>query len=198
MGLGNPGEKYARTRHNIGFMVVDELARRFSMETWKKKDDALQVYDSRRKLVLVKPTSFMNSSGVPVRLIASWYRSAPEDILVISDEMDLPFGALRMRARGGHGGHNGLRSVIGTMTEEFPRVRVGIGRPEYESMDHVLSTFSADELTALPKIIEVAADGAQRWFTGRIDLAMQYVNSTKPLGEAISADTTGKNPLETE
>jgi len=198
VGLGNPGEKYARTRHNIGFMVVDELARRFSMETWKKKDDALQVYDSRRKLVLVKPTSFMNSSGVPVRLIASWYRSAPEDILVISDEMDLPFGALRMRARGGHGGHNGLRSVIGTMTEEFPRVRVGIGRPEYESMDHVLSTFSADELTALPRIIEVAADGAQRWFTGRIDLAMQYVNSAKPLGEAISADTTGKNPLETE
>lgn len=196
MGLGNPGEKYARTRHNIGFMVVDELARRFSMENWKRKDDALQVYDSRRKLVLVKPTSFMNSSGAPVRLIASWYRSEPEDVLVISDEMDLPFGALRMRATGGHGGHNGLRSVIGTMTQEFPRIRVGIGRPEYESMDHVLSTFDADEIPSLPKIIDVAADGAQRWLGDRIDLAMQYVNSAKPLGEAVSADTQGKKPLD--
>jgi len=177
-------------------MVVDELARRFSLETWKKKDDALQVYDSRRKLVLVKPTSFMNSSGVPVRLIASWYRSPPEAVFVISDEMDLPFGALRMRAKGGHGGHNGLRSMIGTMTEEFPRIRVGIGRPEYESIDHVLSTFTADEADALSKIIEVAASGVEQWLSGRIDLAMQYVNSAKPLGESISADTKGKMPLE--
>ena len=177
-------------------MVVDELARRFSMENWKKKDDALQAYDSRRKLVLVKPTSYMNSSGIPVRLIASWYRTPPEGVLVISDEMDLPFGALRMRAKGGHGGHNGLRSVIGTMSEEFARIRVGIGRPEFESMDHVLSTFSSEETKVLPRIIEVAANGAERWLNDRIDLAMQYVNSAKPLPESISADNTGMKPLE--
>lgn len=196
MGLGNPGEKYARTRHNIGFMVVDELARRLSIENWKNKDSATQAYDSRRKLVLVKPTSYMNSSGVPVRLIASWYRTPPEAVLVISDEMDLPFGSLRMRAKGGHGGHNGLRSIIGTMTEEFPRIRVGIGRPEYESMDHVLSTFSSDEQKVLPRIIEVAADGAERWLNDRIELAMHYVNSAKPLESNISADNTGKKPLD--
>lgn len=196
MGLGNPGEKYARTRHNIGFMVVDELARRFSIDNWKNKDSARQALDSRRKLVLVEPTSFMNSSGVPVRLIASWYRTPPQDILAITDDMDLPFGALRMRAKGGHGGHNGLRSIIGTTGEEFPRIRVGIGRPEYESIDHVLSTFSSQETAALPKIIAVAADGAERWLNDRIDLAMQYVNSARPLDGTSFADNKDKGATE--
>ena len=188
MGLGNPGEKYARTRHNIGFMVVDELARRFSLDNWKNRDSARQALDSRRKVVLVQPTSFMNSSGVPVRLIASWYRTPPEGILAITDDMDLPFGTLRMRAKGGHGGHNGLRSIIGTVGEEFPRIRIGIGRPEFESTDHVLSTFSTQEQVALPKIIAVAADGAERWLDDRIDLAMQFVNSAKPMESPEKAD----------
>ncbi|GAC1656197.1 MAG: aminoacyl-tRNA hydrolase [Vulcanimicrobiaceae bacterium] len=177
-------------------MVVDELARRFSMDNWKNRDSALQVLDSQRKLVLLKPVSFMNDSGVPVRLIASWYRTPPEGILAITDDMDLPFGTLRMRAKGGHGGHNGLRSIIGTTGEEFPRIRVGIGRPEYESIDHVLSTFSTQELHVLPKIIEVAAEGAQRWLGDRIDLAMQYVNSAKPLEGTDLADTKGKGATE--
>lgn len=177
-------------------MVVDELARRFSIDNWKNKDSARQALDSRRKLVLVKPTSFMNASGVPVRLIASWYRTPPDGILVVTDDMDLPFGALRMRAKGGHGGHNGLRSIIGTVGEEFPRLRVGIGRPQYESIDHVLSTFTGSETAVLAKLIDVAADGAQRWLAGRIDLAMQFVNSARPLDGTDIADTTGKRATE--
>lgn len=169
-------------------MVVDELARRFSITSWKNKDSARQALDSQRKVVLVQPTSYMNSSGVPVRLIASWYRTPPEGVLVITDEMDLPFGSLRMRAKGGHGGHNGMRSIIGTVGEEFPRIRIGIGRPEYESIDHVLSTFTTAELTVLPKIIDVAADGAEKWLTDRIDLAMQYVNSAKLLETTDNLD----------
>ncbi len=177
-------------------MVLDELARRFSIDNWKNKDSARQALDSRRKLVLVQPTSFMNGSGVPVRLIASWYRTPPEGILVITDDMDLAFGALRMRAKGGHGGHNGLRSIIGTVGEEFPRLRVGIGRPQYESIDHVLSTFTAPETAVLPKIIGVAADGAERWLDDRIDLAMQFVNTARPLDGTDLADTKGKGATE--
>ena len=169
-------------------MVVDELARRFSLASWKNKDSARQALDSQRKLVLVQPTSYMNSSGVPVRLIASWYRTPPEGVLVITDEMDLPFGSLRMRAKGGHGGHNGMRSIIGTVGEEFPRIRIGIGRPEFESIDHVLSTFTPPELAVLPKIIGVAADGAEKWLADRIDLAMQYVNSAKLLETTDNVD----------
>ncbi len=163
-------------------MVVDELARRFSVSSWKSKDSALQALVSSRRALLIKPTSFMNNSGVPVRLIASWYRTPPEAILVISDEMDLPFGTLRMRARGGHGGHNGLRSIIGTVGEEFARIRIGVGRPEFDTIDHVLSVFTAEQSPSLPSIIEAAADGAERWLDERIDLAMQFVNSVKPLG----------------
>lgn len=196
MGLGNPGEKYARTRHNLGYMVADELARRFSLDGWKNKDGARQVYDSRRKLVLVKPASYMNSSGVPVRLIASWYRTPPDGVLVITDDLDLPFGALRMRASGGHGGHNGLRSVIATIGEGFARIRIGIGRPEFDAIDQVLGTFNAQESAVLPRIVAAAADGAEKWLQERTDLAMQFVNTCKPLETGTSGTDTRKKPPE--
>jgi peptidyl-tRNA hydrolase, PTH1 family len=179
VGLGNPGKEYERTRHNAGFMVVDEIARRFNVTSWKKKDSAFQYYDSSRGVVLVKPTSFMNLSGTPVRLISSWYRTQPENVLVIVDEMDLPFGALRMRPFGGHGGHNGLRSIIATIGDRFPRIRVGVGRPEYESIDHVLSPFTQDERAQLPAIISAAADGALLWLERDLDAAMQFTNNWK-------------------
>lgn len=176
-GLGNPGSEYANTRHNVGFMVVDELARRFSLEGWKKKDSARQAYDSQRRIVLVEPTSFMNLSGTPIRLISSWYRTPPAGVLVVSDDMDLPFGKLRMRSSGGHGGHNGLRSIIATIGDEFPRIRVGVGRPENDSIDHVLGEFDGGERERLRAVIEGAADGAERWLDGDIDAAMRFVNT---------------------
>jgi PTH1 family peptidyl-tRNA hydrolase len=176
-GLGNPGREYEKTRHNVGFLVADEVARRFDITNWKTKDGARQAYDSHRKLVIVEPQTYMNNSGVPLRLIASWYRTPPEALLVVYDDMDLPFGKIRMRPFGGHGGHNGMRSIIATMTDRFPRVRVGVGRPERDSIDHVLSPFSKTELEKLPAIIDSIADGVRVWLEDGTDAAMQFLNN---------------------
>lgn len=175
--MGNPGTEYAATRHNIGFVVVDEVARRYGVTKWKKKDGAQQAVDAAHGVVFIKPVTFMNLSGTPVRLISSWYRTPPEGVLVVSDDMDLPFGKLRMRPAGGHGGHNGLRSIIATIGEGFPRIRVGLGRPEYDGVDHVLGRFNEDERRALPAVAEAAADGVQRWIEEGIEPAMQFINT---------------------
>ena len=182
VGLGNPGREYAQTRHNAGFMVVDEVARRYGVTSWKKKDSAEQAYDSVRRVALVKPLSFMNLSGTPVRLISSWYRTPPKDVLVVVDEMDLPFGRLRMRPFGGHGGHNGLRSVIATIGDGFPRLRVGVGRPQYDSVDHVLSTFDAAERRDIPAIVSAAADAVGLWLDEGLDAAMRFANTWEITG----------------
>ena len=137
----------------------------------------MQAFDSGRGIVFVKPTTFMNLSGTPVRLIASWYRVPPEGVLVISDDMDLPFGKLRMRRSGGHGGHNGLRSIIATTGEEFPRIRVGVGRPEFDSIDHVLGPFNDAERRALPDVVAAAADGVELWIKDDDEAAMRFVNN---------------------
>jgi peptidyl-tRNA hydrolase, PTH1 family len=158
-------------------MVVDEVVRRYGFSSWKTKDKARQIYDSQRRVVFVEPTSFMNMSGVPVRLIASWYRTPPESILVIVDDMDLPFGNLRMRPFGGHGGHNGLRSIIATIGEQFPRLRFGVGRPEFDSIDHVLSPFTKEEDAVVGRIVDAAADGVQLWLDEGLERAMQFVNN---------------------
>ncbi len=179
VGLGNPGRGYESTRHNLGYMVVDELGRRFGIERWKHKDSAHQAHDSMRNVVLVKPTSFMNLSGAPVRLISSWYHTPPDSMLVIADDIDLPFGKLRMRASGGHGGHNGLRSVIATIGEGFPRLRIGVGRPKYDAVDHVLTTFDTSERAALPGIIGASADAAQMWLDEGVDAAMRFANGPR-------------------
>ncbi len=158
-------------------MVVDEVARRLDIGNWKVKDGARQAYDGRRGIVIVQPQTFMNNSGVPLRLIASWYRTPPQALLVAYDDMDLPFGAVRMRPFGGHGGHNGMRSIIATMTQAFPRIRIGLGRPALESIDHVLSPFTPEEQLLLPKIVAAAADASLRWFDHGIDAAMQFINN---------------------
>lgn len=158
-------------------MVVDEVARRLEITQWKRKDGARQAFDSARRLVLAQPQTYMNNSGAPLRIIASWYRAAPQDVLVIYDDMDLPLGTIRMRPFGGHGGHNGMRSVIATMTQAFPRIRIGVGRPKYESIDHVLSPFTAQESAAVQEIIGAAADGVLRWLEHGTDAAMQFVNT---------------------
>jgi PTH1 family peptidyl-tRNA hydrolase len=178
VGLGNPGREYERTRHNLGYMVVDELATRWGIVKWKNKDSARQALDAARGVVLVEPTSFMNLSGAPVRLISSWYRTPPEQVLVVVDDLDLPFGTLRVRPFGGHGGHNGLRSIIATIGETFPRLRVGVGRPKHDdAADHVLTPFDAHERTTLPGIVGAAADGVQIWLDEGIDAAMRFANT---------------------
>jgi PTH1 family peptidyl-tRNA hydrolase len=157
-------------------MVADELARRFGA-AWREKGGAAESYLPARALVLLKPLSFMNDSGVPLQRVAAWYKVPPERILVVSDDLDLPFGRLRMRASGGSGGHNGLRSIIAHFGEAFPRLRVGIGRSRLDAVDHVLSPFDEAEWAELPTIVSTAADGAERWLAEGIVPAMQQVNA---------------------
>jgi peptidyl-tRNA hydrolase, PTH1 family len=173
-------------------MAVDEVARRFGISHWRKKDSAEQAADMARGVVLVKPTSYMNLSGAPVRLISSWYKTPPEGILVVVDEMDLPFGKLRMRPFGGHGGHNGLRSIIATMGDRFPRLRIGVGRPKYDAVDHVLAPFDAGEKQAWPAILAAAADGIEQWLDGDVDRAMHFINTWEHPNTEERGDTDGR------
>jgi PTH1 family peptidyl-tRNA hydrolase len=162
--------------------VVDELASRFGITAWKTKDAAAQAYSAHAGVVLVKPLSFMNESGQPLGNVAAWWKTPPEDVLVVSDDLDLPFGRLRMRASGGSGGHNGLKSIIARFGEEFPRLRVGIGRGRADTIDYVLSNFSGDEEAELGTLVAVAADGVERWLRGKTSDAIAFVNGWRQPG----------------
>ncbi|MGO3886424.1 MAG: aminoacyl-tRNA hydrolase [Mycetocola sp.] len=165
VGLGNPGDRYARTRHNVGQMVVDELARQMGAR-WSAHKAGARVAEGwdrpgGTKYVLAKPNSFMNVSGAPVAALAKYYSAAPEDIIVVHDELDIPFDTVRLKRGGGHGGHNGLRDIVAvTGTPDFTRVRVGIGRPpgRQEVADFVLKEFSSTERETLPNLIADAVD----------------------------------------
>src|SRR5215216_3808954 len=131
VGLGNPGREYAATRHNLGFMVVDEFALRFAAGERRNRfhSDLLEVFDANEKIVLLKPRTYMNLSGSAVREAISWYKTSLDELLVVVDDIDLPFGSIRVRAKGGSGGHNGLKSIIAELqVDAFPRLRIGIGR----------------------------------------------------------------------
>lgn len=180
VGLGNPGREYEGTRHNLGFTVVDEVAVRRHVVKWKSKDSARQAYDASQGIVFVKPASFMNLSGAPVRIISSWYRTPPESLFVVADDIDLPFGRLRVRPFGGHGGHNGLRSIVATIGEGFPRLRIGVGRPADDAVDHVLARFNSDERAILPRIAQAAAHAVELWLDEDIDAAMRFANIWTP------------------
>jgi PTH1 family peptidyl-tRNA hydrolase len=184
-GLGNPGERYRLTRHNVGFRVVDLLADRWGLTgEGRVKDGAAQLevrFDSpTEKVLLVKPLRFMNLSGGALRAAIRQTDVEPtEDILVVTDDVDLPLGRLRLRREGSAGGHNGLRSVIAALGgSEFPRLRVGIGRSgtSRATVDHVLSTFRTDEHDLATEAIATAADAVERWLAEGIDVAMNEFN----------------------
>jgi|HubBroStandDraft_2_1064218.scaffolds.fasta_scaffold188509_2 PTH1 family peptidyl-tRNA hydrolase len=157
-------------------MVIDEVARRFGVDKWRKKDYALQAHVAAQRVVLVKPITGMNGSGYPVQKIAAWWKALRPEILVVSDDLDLPFGKLRMRASGGSGGHNGLKSMIEELGgDDFPRLRVGIGRGR-EAIDHVLAPFDASERDKLETVVNVSADGAIAWLDAGVVAAMQLIN----------------------
>jgi PTH1 family peptidyl-tRNA hydrolase len=178
VGLGNPGSKYADTRHNAGFIVVDALAEHWGLRDWQKKGEARFLLDRARKVLLVEPQSYMNLSGPPTLGLSTFYKIPPERILVVVDELDLPFGTLRMRAQGSSGGHNGLKSLIGCFGQEFPRLRVGIGRGhDPDAIDRVLGTFSPDERRELPAITERAIEGIELWLRDGVGAAMTRVNA---------------------
>ena len=146
VGLGNPGSQYENTRHNIGFKVIDKLVNDFSARDISKTSFQGKLYRSGNSLFL-KPTTFMNLSGKSVQPVKDFFKVALEDVIVIHDDIDLPFGAVRFKRGGGHGGHNGLRSLDAYITKEYLRVRVGVGKPERKSQvaDYVLHDFSEED-----------------------------------------------------
>lgn len=194
IGLGNPGQKYARTRHNLGFMVVDELLRQLPSGDPRERFKS-QVWETRLnddRVALVKPQTYMNLSGAAVRQVGNWYKLQHDEMLVIYDDVDLEFGALRMKMDGSAGGHNGLTSIIGSLgTNEIPRLRIGIGRGRSATTAHVLSGFSAIEESQLDEIVLKAANAAMLWMREGPVMAMNFVNQRpkppKPPPEEESA-----------
>ena len=182
VGLGNPGSKYDRTRHNAGFRAIETLSRRLSCRIDKGKFQALtgQCVVDGVKLILLKPQTYMNLSGESVAQAARFYKLPPERIIVLYDDVALEPGRLRIRADGSAGGHNGIKNIIGYLgTQSFPRVKIGVGakpHPEYDLADWVLSTFSAQEEKALEPIWEKAAEAALAVVTMGVDKAANRYN----------------------
>ncbi len=165
VGLGNPGKSYSMTRHNVGFMVLEALSEVFSIPVEKKKPDVLFGRGNAEgtDIILAKPVAFMNRSGYPIQRLAEYFGISGEEMLVIHDDIDLTFKRLKIKMKGGHGGHNGIRSMIGAFGHgDFIRIRVGIGRPDgpKEVTDHVLGRFSDEEKEELDRVIIRARDAA--------------------------------------
>jgi PTH1 family peptidyl-tRNA hydrolase len=159
-------------------MVVDALAERWGVRDWQKKGQARYGLDRTRETILVQPQSYMNLSGGPTQALATFYKVPPQRILVIVDDLDLPFGTLRMRPEGGSGGHNGLKDLIAIFGPGFPRLRIGIGRGhDPDAIDRVLGEFSPAEQVELPSIIDRAVLGAETWLTEGVIAAMNRVNA---------------------
>ena len=167
IGLGNPGEQYRQTRHNVGWMVLDRLGDRAGWAGKGRTKDAASVVGGRFKgldLLLVKPLTYMNESGLAVRKVLARERAPLNEMLIVTDDFTLPFGKLRFREGGGPGGHNGLRSIIDELeSEAFSRLRVGIGAPNDRFIDHVLTRFEPDERQRLDELLDAAADAVEAW-----------------------------------
>ena len=183
VGLGNPGREYRETRHNVGFRVADEIAKRHGLTLAMAPSQVPDAFIAKKfgaePFLIGKPLTFMNRSGDAVAALAHYYDIVPAGLLVVVDEVALPFGRLRARARGSAGGHNGLKSVIERLgTAEFPRLRLGVGRGDTrrDLADHVLSTFEADERSALEELITRAADAAEMFAAEGIEKVMNAYN----------------------
>ena len=182
VGLGNPGEKYEHTRHNVGYDVISIIAAKLDTPIKKLKFQATigETIYKGQKLVLIKPQTFMNLSGLTVQEAMSWYKLEPKDMLLLVDDIDLPFGQVRVRAKGGPGTHNGLRHIVQcTGSGDFPRVRVGMGAPPpaWDLADWVLSKFQTEEERKIAyDAYLTAADAALCWAENGIDVAMNRFN----------------------
>lgn len=174
VGLGNPGREYAHTRHNLGYMVLDHIAKQKGLQfdsCSKFFADTAEFKAGDEKVILVKPTTFVNNSGKAVQALAQFYKLDTSDVWVISDDLDLDFGKVRVRQGGSSGGHNGLRDIIEKLGEDFVRFRVGIKTPQLsqlDSKDFVLQRFSQSEKTRLPKILEQADELVKQTFSDGI------------------------------
>jgi peptidyl-tRNA hydrolase, PTH1 family len=196
IGLGNPGSQYERTRHNVGWLVLDRLAERAGLNGRQRARDASVTVRGRYRdldLALVKPTTYMNLSGVAVRKVLARERVSLEDLLIVVDDFDLPFGRLRIRAEGSAGTHNGLRSIVAEMgTQRFARLRVGIGAHGGSATDHVLAPFTRDEERDLELVLDTAADAVEVWATDGAARAADRFNAWRlPVPEPPAAAAQG-------
>ena len=180
-GLGNPGDKYAKTRHNAGFLAWDELAKRLNALPEKKMRGAMvrQAQCGTEKVLLIKPQTFMNDSGVCVMDFAAYYKAALTDLLVLYDDIDLPCGTIRIRAKGGAGTHNGMRSILAHLGEGgFPRVRLGVGAPpaKWDLVDYVLGVPKGEDEKAFLTSVEHGAAATELLLTRGVEAAQQAYN----------------------
>ena len=193
VGLGNPGAEYARTRHNAGFWLVDELARRhggnFRFEG-KHQAELARVRIGGQEIWLVKPMTFMNRSGGPVSSVLGFYKFAPTQMLVAHDEIDLPSGTVRLKEAGGHGGHNGLRDIIAAQGDAFWRLRIGVGHPGAKNVvvDFVLTRAGADEQRAIDECIVAGADAIEEMLRSGAQIAMNRLHARNKTAPAAKTE----------
>ena len=190
VGLGNPGKKYAKNRHNVGFMVVERLAQSHGLPDFKEKFSAvwtkgeIAAGGTRHPVALLEPQTFMNLSGDSVQPAASFLKTDPAHVIVVHDELDIPWREVRVKVGGGHAGHNGLRSIIQRLgTPEFVRVRVGVGRPptgfKGDVADFVLADFDSLERPELPDVVDRAAAAVEKILSDGLSVAMNVINTKK-------------------
>lgn len=195
LGLGNPGNRYGATRHNVGFLVADRLAERAGAGIERKQFGALvaKALVANRPVLLAKPQSFMNLSGQPGVSLRGYYKVANEQVVVIHDDMDIEFGQVRVKKGGGHGGHNGLRDLKTRMGSEFSRIRVGVSRPPkgWDPADYVLGNWSQEQLNQLDEVVDLAADAVETVVSSGVVEAMNRFN-VRPKS-APSKDVAGSS-----
>lgn len=180
VGLGNPGKKYVGTRHNVGFDVVDRLAQGPGAGRFQNRFHAemAEMMEDGAKVLLVKPETFMNLSGRSVRQVMDFYQVPVEDLLVVCDDFNLPLGKLRFRARGTHGGHNGLRDIQAHLgTTDYSRLRIGVGTPGEEVVDYVLGRFKPSEIAVIEEAEQLAVQAAALWIRQGIEVCMNQYNA---------------------
>ena len=183
-GLGNPGKEYAGSRHNVGFMTLDELADRYNIDVREKAHKALigKGMIEGNKVILVKPQTYMNLSGESIRSVMDYYKTEPSEFIVIYDDISLEPGQIRIRKKGSAGGHNGIKNIIAHLgTQEFPRIKVGVGAkpPRMDLADYVLGRFSAEDRRVMEEAFKTAAKAAQVMITDGAEAAMNQFNGHK-------------------
>jgi peptidyl-tRNA hydrolase, PTH1 family len=200
LGIGNPGSSYERTRHNCGFLVVDEVARRHGLDGWSKRWNAL-VCDWRvpdtlggGRVLLVKPLTFVNLSGESAQAVLAFHKLLPSDMLVVVDDINLPLGHLRLRPDGSAGGHNGLKDIEARVGKLYPRLRIGIGRPANDQVDHVLGAFSDVERDDVQVMINKAAECVEGWLRDGVAVACRFNGPSRPAPPAPPVAPATKNP----
>jgi PTH1 family peptidyl-tRNA hydrolase len=182
VGLGNPGKRYDGTRHNVGFAVIDSLAESPKAERFQSRFQAqvCELVEDAGKILLVKPETFMNLSGRSVRQIVDFYQVSLSDLLVVCDDMNLPLARLRVRAKGTHGGHNGLRDIQNHLgTTEYARLRIGVGSPAEDAIDHVLGRFGPAERKVIEDAVGLAAQAVLVWASRGVEACMNQYNAPK-------------------